>query len=159
MVRKLLLVRHATAGEADSDHARPLTPSGERDARHLGRWLLDHYPEIDLILYSTSLRTKTTAQVIAEELKILSVKENEELYESSVRTMLNLINNLPEENENVVLVAHNPTISYMADYLTSAPVTSMQPGSASIISFSNLDWNEISQNSGRFVEYYSPEDH
>lgn len=159
MVRKLFLVRHATAGDADKDHERTLTPSGERDARHLGRWLLDKYSEIDLILFSSAVRAKTTAEIISEELKILSLSENEEIYESSVRTMLKIVNELPEENENVVIVGHNPTISYFADFLTTSWLQTMHPGSAAILSFENMEWSEVSQNSGSIIEFYSPEDH
>lgn len=157
MFRNLILIRHAQAADASIDHERPLTAIGERDARYLGRWLKSKYEALDLILHSSALRAKSTAEIIGEELKISSLQEEEELYEASVRTMLDQVNALENDHSTVTIVAHNPTITYFADYLTSTDLPSMSPGSAVVLRFETSGWNEISQNTGTFLEFYSPE--
>jgi phosphohistidine phosphatase len=53
-----------------------------------------------------------------------------------------------------MIVGHNPTITFLADYLTSAPLESMETGSAVVITFDDLSWEEISQNTGNFLGYF-----
>ena len=84
------------------------------------------------------------------------VRLSEELYEASVRTFLSEINTIEEDKKCVIFVGHNPTITYLADYLTSAPMSNMDPGSAIVITFQKIAWSEVTQDSGSFVCYRSP---
>jgi phosphohistidine phosphatase len=98
-----------------------------------------------------------TIELIAGELKISLLYENDELYEASVRTFLNCINEISEEFENVLIVGHNPTITYVADFLSSTPIATMSPGSLIVLQFDNIEWNEISQNTADYLQNYLPE--
>lgn len=158
MLRTLLLMRHAQAGDAQTDFERPLTAIGERDARHVARWLLSAYPGIDHIYASSALRAMTTAKILAEELKISSLSKEDNLYEASVRTMLQLVNSVEDDHQIIVVVGHNPAISYLADYLTTKALPGLEAGSVAVIEFEDLSWSEISQSSGIFSTYQSPGD-
>lgn len=157
MVKKLYLVRHAEAANSTaSDFQRPLTAEGERVARHLGKWIDLQALEIDQIIASTALRAKTTAELINESLSKGNVKDDEELYEASVRTFLRCVNANSEENTNILMVAHNPAITYLAEYLTGSPIVNMEPGGMAIISFSGFDWGEVGEKTGSLDRYVSP---
>jgi phosphohistidine phosphatase len=151
-------MRHAQAGDAKSDFQRPLTAIGERDARHMARWLLANYPGIDHIYSSAAVRAVSTARIVAEELKISSMTEEKNLYEASVRTMLEQVNEVGDDHQMVVVVGHNPSISYLSDYLTSSPLPGMEAGSVVVIDFENLSWKEISKASGILKKYQAPRD-
>ncbi len=153
MIRTLHLIRHASAGEANSDFERPLTANGQRDATHLGYWILENYPEIDWVITSKAKRAISTAKNICEVLKINKLHADQDLYEAPIRIMLQKINELKNDHLKVILVGHNPTISYCADYLSASPAVSMEPGSMITLDFEDLDWNEISKGSGVFKEY------
>ena len=157
MVKKLYLVRHAKASNsAASDFQRPLTAEGERLARHLGKWIDQQEIVIDLIISSTALRAKTTAELINESLGKSNIKQDQELYEASVRTFLRSVNAISDEYGNAMMVAHNPAITYLAEYVTGAPMVGMEPGSMAMITFSELDWAEIGEKTGSLDRYLSP---
>ena len=60
--RTLILMRHATAGHqgASTDHGRPLTPEGVREAADAGDWIRHNLPPVDAVLCSTAVRTRQT---------------------------------------------------------------------------------------------------
>lgn len=157
MVKKLYLVRHAEAAHNTSDDfSRPLTPEGERVARHLGKWLDSHEINVDQLMCSTALRAKTTAELIDESLGKGSIALEPELYEASVRTFLRAINQISEEYNEVLVVAHNPAITYLAEYVSGQPLSNMEPGGIAILSFEKLAWEEVSEKNGYLVKYVSP---
>lgn len=156
MVNKLYLVRHAQAANSTgSDFQRPLTGEGERVARHLGKWMDQQELSIDLIISSTALRAKSTAAHIDESLGKGSIKEDPELYEASVRTFLRAVNGIPAECANVLMVAHNPAITYLAEYLTGSAVVGMEPGSLAMIKL-EVAWEEVGEKSGSLERYVAP---
>ncbi len=160
MERKLILVRHAQAGQGDSqkDFERNLTATGERDARHVARWLLENIDALDLILTSSAYRARQTADIIAEEFKASDILESlDELYEASVRNMIETIESLDSNQTTVLIVAHNPSITYVADYLSDEPIDGMSPGSVAVIQFTTPGWKNLAQNSGKLVLNISPE--
>jgi phosphohistidine phosphatase len=158
MSKQLILMRHAQAENpvGKEDHERTLTPEGERDARHMGRWLNTRFDNLDVIVTSTAFRAKQTAEIIAEEFRQNNItKFNADLYEASVRSMLEIIQGFQEDWKAVLLVGHNPTISYVSDYLISDPIEGMSPGTAVCLEF-NETWNKVDQGSGSFVFVQSP---
>ena len=160
MNRSLIIMRHAQAVNPglQSDFDRELTPTGERDARHIGKLIAENHDSIDRIISSTAVRALSTAQIIREQLGMENkIEEDEELYEASVRTALDVINNIESGYKKVILIGHNPTVSYLSDYLTSAPLEGMAPGSFIEIEFEGQAWKEIAQNTGTFLTYQSPE--
>lgn len=157
MVKKLYLVRHAEAANSTaSDFQRPLTAEGERVARHLGKWVDAEEIVVDQIIASTALRAKTTAELVNESLGKSSIKDDAELYEASVRTFLRSVNSISEECANAMMVAHNPAITYLAEYLTGQPVVNMEPGSMVIITFSDFEWSAVGEKTGTLDRYISP---
>ncbi|MEQ9300223.1 MAG: histidine phosphatase family protein [Cyclobacteriaceae bacterium] len=162
MVKTLLLIRHANAeqGERDSkDFDRHLTRLGNRNAAHAGKYLVKNKLMPDLLLCSKAIRAKETAEVVASQLKFTErhIRYHDDLYEASVRTLFAIVNDIEEKYERVAMIAHNPGLTYLADYLTSAPLGNMVPGSIVVVKFENMTWAEVSQNSGRLEDYIDPE--
>lgn len=161
MVKSLILMRHAQASDERSlsDFERPLTAIGVRDARHMGRWLKSESYMPDMIITSDALRAATTAEIISEELNLSGTLHSEhELYEASVRTALQVITQTEENHQTLLVVGHNPTLSYLSDYLSDRSFPGLQPASLVIIQFEGLSWIEIGEHSGKFISYCSPAD-
>ncbi len=161
MVKKLFLVRHAQAAESEQgmkDIERYLTRSGMREAVHTGMYLKRHKLTPDLIISSSALRAASTSQIIAEQLKYNQeeILVEPELYEASVRILLKIINELDVNCQSVLLVAHNPSISYFGELLTKEPIGSMETGSLVEVHFPMDSWKEVSQNTGKFIRYVTP---
>ncbi len=162
MKRHLILVRHAQSRPAEPgqrDIERELTDSGLRDASRLGRYLYVKKAIPDKILTSHALRATQTAQYIAEQLRLeyAQVKETEDLYEASVRTLLGTIAGLDPSIYSVLIIGHNPAISHLCEHLSEEELGSMSSGSMIRLSFANLNWDELSKGTGIIIDNKSPD--
>ena len=161
-MKKLYLLRHARAEERQSgqkDSERQLTPIGLQNATRMGINFRNRHIQFDIILTSPADRAFFTASLIAEQLKFETsrIHINDEIYEASVRTLLQVVNNLKDEWNNVLIVGHNPTITYLAEYLTDKAIGNITTCGVVLISFETSSWAEITQNSGELVNYEYPE--
>lgn len=162
MKKTVFLVRHAQAAEPEIDQKdidRPLTASGMRDAGHTGRYLFQNYENPEIIYASTATRARETAELIAEQLKYdrSGIAFSEDLYEASVRTLMTLINEVPARYHSVLVISHNPSLTYLAEYLSKSDVPNMQPGSVCILEFEGLSWDAIGEGTGYFKVYEYPQ--
>jgi len=159
MKRSLFLLRHSYSDPPGdvSDFKRNLTMKGLNSVRALGRKLGEEDFNPDLIISSDAIRAEDTAINLAEELGISEqvISYDRKLYEASVRELMEIINEVEEPARTVLLIGHNPMISFFGEYLTGKGFAGMEPCGLVTITFEN-SWNEISQGSGSFVSYYHP---
>ena len=161
MVKKLFLARHAQASETEpgiKDIDRFLTRTGQREAMYVGMFMKKHDIIPDLIISSTAQRAMTTAKIVAEQLKypVEEILEEPEMYEASVRIFLRMINELDVNCQQVMMVGHNPTVTYLAELLTGAVIGNIEPGGVVEIHFANDSWKEVSQHTGTLIQYKTP---
>ena len=161
MAKNLFLVRHAKSdwsipGQKDFD--RELNVRGNNDAPRMGRKLHDLGLKPDLIISSPANRAKHTAELIAEQLKYDtdSIILDEEVYEASVRSLLAVINNLPNNCNEVIIVGHNPTFTYIAEYLTKKNLDNIPTCGVVHILFEIDSWNEVSEGNGHLQLFIFP---
>ncbi|MCF6359687.1 MAG: histidine phosphatase family protein [Cyclobacteriaceae bacterium] len=158
MSKKLFFVRHAKTEESSNekrDFDRVLTNRGLQDATRLGKYYHSKNTKLDQVLSSDAARAYATAELIASQVgyELSRIHINHEIYEASVRTLLQLVNNLKDEWESVMIVGHNPPINYLSEYLSGADIGHMNTGSCAVITFEADSWTEIGQNSGDLKEY------
>ena len=160
MEKNLLLIRHATAEDVTNssmvrDIERELTSRGIMESAKMGKYLKDSGIIADAINCSPATRTFVTANLIAEQLKFdtESVIKSNGLYGSGPRGYLALLNGINENLNTVIIVGHNPDISFFADYLTKDDCGGeMEKATVIYLKFEELRWSEISQKSGSLVE-------
>ena len=160
MRKKLYLIRHAYAEDTNGkrDFDRRLTHQGQSTVRALGRHLINQNFNPDIILCSSSERTKETAVNLVEELEINEqvVKYEDVIYNASVRELLAVLSEISEDHLSVAIIGHNPTITFFGEYLSGAVIGNMEPGGIVTIELSKLKWAEVSQGTGIFESYYHP---
>ena len=154
-MKKLILFRHAEAENAfssNTDFDRRLTEKGMNDAVRVAKDMMHHEPRIDKVYHSSSVRTTMTAEVMAGVMKINQelLIPVEELYNASVGKMLEIVNKLDSDAEVVLLVGHNPSISYLAEYLDQSmeQAISFSPANGAGIAFELDTWEAVSQSLG-----------
>lgn len=121
----LVLVRHAKSdwGSPDlADHDRPLNARGDRDAPSMAARLAATGYRPDAILASTALRARTTAAAFAAELGVEGVLDPE-LYGASADTLWRIA--VASGAASVLIVAHDPGLSVLAERLSGGAVTHM----------------------------------
>ncbi|MBT1688532.1 SixA phosphatase family protein [Dawidia soli] len=162
MPRYLYLLRHAHTAEkhpGQNDLERTLSSTGVKQALLIGRYLHQQQTPLDSILCSTADRAHATAGLIADALKVDTDKviPQEELYEASTRTFFAFVAGLEDDQHHVMCVGHNPTISYLAEFLTGSEIGDMVPAGLAVIRFNLLSWRDISQGNGSLENYLTPE--
>lgn len=120
-MRKLLLLRHATAERArprEIDHERALTREGRRQAKAIGKKLAELGEAIELVLSSDSLRTRQTWDSVAPELTSRpEVRFLPSLFEA--HDYLPIIKAEGRRAQSILVIGHNPTIQATALELAS----------------------------------------
>jgi len=162
MKRFLILVRHAKSRQAEpgqKDLDRELTESGYQQASRLGRYLYLQELIPEKIFTSHALRALDTAQLIGEQLKLepFQIEKNEELYEASVRTLLSQIHGLDTSLKSVLIIGHNPAITHLCEHLSKDEIGNLPSGSMVLLSFVNLNWNELDKGTGFLEEIKFPD--
>jgi phosphohistidine phosphatase len=156
-MKKLLLIRHAKA-EKDSkprDIDRPLKYIGIQDARFMADRLKDNSIIPQYIVTSPALRTKTTAEIFAEQLSLPDPVIDRSIYEASQQTLLDVINKLPKKYDFVAIVGHNPGIAYVLYHLTGQ-IKDVHTCTVAVIDFESDDWAAVSGETGKLSYFSAP---
>lgn len=160
MTRVLHLLRHAQSAErqhSQHDRDRDLTTQGMKEAAIMGHHLKKNDFDVDLVVTSVAKRAQDTASQIHGILNLNNdVKVVEDLYEASVRTLLSIINSLDNEYKHVIVIGHNPYLSYFAEYLSKAEVGSMATCGLATLRFDITSWQEVSEGMATLDNYIYP---
>jgi phosphohistidine phosphatase len=114
-MHQLHLLRHAKSSrdEGVEDRERPLSRRGRDEARRIGETLPAALGALDLVLCSTALRTRQTAELaLAGFRPSLRILFEEELYLASDEVLLRRLRRIG--GGNVLLIGHNPGLYDLA---------------------------------------------
>ncbi|MET9084763.1 SixA phosphatase family protein [Streptomyces sp. NPDC090075] len=120
--RRIVFFRHAKADWPQvTDHERPLADRGRMDAAVAGRRLADSGITFDLALCSTSVRTRETWKLAVHELahRPKTVYE-ERVYEASPGELIAVLNEVPDDAKDVILIGHNPGVHGVTEILAGS---------------------------------------
>ena len=152
-MKTFVIARHAKSDWSTglNDHDRPLNGRGKEDAPRMGRALLDVGYSADLIISSTAVRAKTTAEAVAREIGYHStIRLEHKIYEGGHGMLAGLLQSLPDSVDNVMLFGHNPILEQLVAYLLQMrgaiviPTSGMVCLEASINNWSSLTPGECS---------------
>ncbi|MFI2639435.1 SixA phosphatase family protein [Streptomyces sp. NPDC018610] len=121
--RRIVLFRHAKADWPQvTDHERPLAERGRKDAPVAGRKLADTGISFDLALCSTATRTRETWKLAVHELLPHRPKTvyEERIYEASPGELIAVLNETPDDIQNVILIGHNPGVQGVTEVLAGS---------------------------------------
>jgi phosphohistidine phosphatase len=138
---RLVLVRHAKSdwGRADlDDHERPLNDRGMRDAPVMARRLADDGFRPDVILSSTAVRARTTAEAFAAALAT-AVDLDPELYGAPAATLLRRA--ARSRADSVVVVAHDPGMTVLAERLSGGGIGHMPTCAVALFEWDRDSWD------------------
>ncbi|MEO6498771.1 MAG: histidine phosphatase family protein [Mucilaginibacter sp.] len=156
-MKKLLLIRHskATHESGFDDFERPLTHSGMQDAALMAERLKARSVIPELLVSSPALRTLSTANIFSQHFPIPKAQTVKAIYDASETTLLQVINEFPDDANFIGLVGHNPGISQILYYLTGS-VHDMDTSGVALIEFKADSWAEVSGDTGKLISYDSP---
>jgi phosphohistidine phosphatase len=163
----IVVVRHAKSSWDDpalADHDRPLAPRGRRAVQ----LLRDHLEQLelrpDLVLCSSSRRTRETLEGIRPALGgHADVQIDRELYAADAEELLERLQGLDDHVTCVVLIGHNPGVADLTEALVGhgdpiarKRVTDKFPTAAvATLSFTD-DWSRLHPASATLDGYWQP---
>lgn len=139
---QLALARHAKSDWADSsidDHDRPLNDRGRRDAPDVATRVLRTGVRPELILTSTALRARTTAEHFAEVFDA-EVREDSDLYLASGDRILEIAR--AGGAAEMMIVAHDPGMSELVSALAGREVR-MPTAAVAVFTWESGDWDAV----------------
>lgn len=149
-MKTLYLVRHAKSDWNNpelKDIERHLNERGYSDANQVSQ---QFSKTTDLIITSPAIRAISTALIFARNLnyKANKIIIKQELYETSVKDYLEVLQSIDNQFETILLFGHNPTISNFADSLTKSLPMEMPTCAIAGISFNTTEWKDIKSKTG-----------
>ncbi|GGY57177.1 SixA phosphatase family protein [Streptomyces omiyaensis] len=166
--RRIVLLRHAKADWGqETDHERPLAERGRKDAPVAGRRLARSGIPFDLVLCSTAARTRETWKLAVHELpeRPRTVYE-ERIYEASLGELIALLNEVPEDVSDVLVVGHNPGVHALADALAGEAEgdalarmnrSGFPTAAYAVLAFTGT-WKSVEHGVARLVDFWTPHD-
>lgn len=135
------------------------------DASIAGRRLAETGIEVDLALCSTASRTRETWKLAVHELphRPRTVYE-ERLYDASLGELIALLNETPDDVNDLLVIGHNPGMHALADALAGkaepdalARMTkSGFPTAALAVIGVSGSWKSLEHGVGTLLEYWAP---
>jgi phosphohistidine phosphatase len=166
-MRALYLLRHAKSAWDDpalEDHDRPLAARGRRAARAMARHFRDLGADPELILCSSSERTRETLDLLMPGFAAAPIVAVERgLYLAGAEAMLARLRKVEDRVERVLLIGHNPGLHELALLLAEAggaklraPLARKFPTAALANYAIGSGWSALGPETARLVAYVTP---
>jgi phosphohistidine phosphatase len=161
-MRTLYLLRHAKSSWKDAtlrDFDRPLKGRGRHAAEQIGQVLAQEKLSSALVISSPAVRARETTELVLESAGLkLKPQFEERIYEADVRTLLAVVQAIPDSSATAILVGHNPGFENLLSYLTGDH-RHMPTCALAKIEFDAASWSEVSQEeTGRLEMFVTPKE-
>jgi len=159
-MKTLLILRHAKSSWKDEeldDHERPLNKRGLNDAPRMGEVMKEHDLVPELILSSSAVRARLTAQLVAEHCGYEGeIGGGRELYSFASGDYLDALEKVDDGYARVMVVGHNPGLEELAEWLTGV-YTSLPTATLAVLRLDINHWSELEEGGvGELVQVFRP---
>ena len=159
-MRTLLVLRHAKSsrkGTGVSDHDRPLTKRGERDAPRVGQLLRLQRLSPGAIVSSTAKRARRTADEVAQSSTFDGLIQLEpRLYLADAESIVDVVQCSDAGTKRVMVVGHNPGLEDLVARLTGREVH-LPTAALAQIALPIDQWTDLRLSTdGRLVNLWRP---
>src|SRR5918995_1895943 len=122
-MKTLLLLRHAKSSLIEptvSDSMRALTYQGKEDVYIIGNLLKNKKLISDIIICSNAKRAVDTSKLIAEYVNYHDeIHLSKLLYQITAKDYIKVVSEIPDKNDMVLLVGHNPILENLVEIITA----------------------------------------
>lgn len=158
-MKTLVLARHAKSSwdhPGMSDFQRPLNQRGLGDAPIMAERLRLSTIELQRVISSDAVRALETAEAYASVMTPgRAVRTEHVLYLATGHEILKFLQSLPEQEDSVMIVGHNPGMSEALGQLAGS-FYDMPTCSYGVLQFDTEHWQSISSTTGRLLAYDFP---
>ncbi len=160
-MKTLYLLRHAKSdwnSDYSADHNRPISKRGIRAATNIGKYAFENKIRPDIIMCSSSRRTRETIALVSENAQWSDIKINFEdsLYLARTETALGVIRAAPQSIDSLLLVGHQPWTGAVASRLLGGKTIDVPTACFIGIQLDLDDWSFAGSNPGKLVMHVLP---
>lgn len=161
-MRTLSLLRHAKSGwsiNGISDFERPLKKRGYKDILTMSsRFNANAYRKPDLVMTSPATRALTTARLFCENIDFPKedIQQRYDIYECNTVDLYQLLSNSASHCEHILLVGHNPSITYFAIELCQLHTTNVPTTGLVNMSLAIDNWSQLKAGCGSLINFDYP---
>jgi phosphohistidine phosphatase len=145
-MKTLLLMRHGKSSwkEKDlKDRKRPLSKRGRRNAPQMGKLLIEKELVPQLILTSSALRARQTADLLAEASGYQGeIREIDDLYMAEADEILDVVKDAPNGLERIMVIGHNPGMESLLPMLTGN-IEALPTAAIAYLALPVDDWKKV----------------
>jgi phosphohistidine phosphatase len=160
-MRILYLLRHAKSSWNDPtlrDFDRPLKKRGREAAERIGERMALEALSNPLVICSPAVRTRETAEVFLANAKLrVEPRFDERIYEASLRELVEIITEIPDDKEVAIMIGHNPGFEELLSFLTGEH-RRMPTCALAKIRFGDVSWNEVRAGEGSLEWFIAPKE-
>jgi phosphohistidine phosphatase len=140
------------------DFDRPLKERGRKAAKDVGERLAAEKLKNPLVLCSPAVRTRQTAEIVLDSSKVKADKRfDERIYEASLRDLLQVIAEIPDDASVAILIGHNPGMEELLAFLTGE--SSRMPTCAlAKIKLDVVSWKDVKAGEGSLEWFITPKE-
>jgi phosphohistidine phosphatase len=151
--KRLILLRHAKSSWENPglrDFERPLSPRGERDAPRMGILLRERGFCPRAVISSDAVRARLTIELVAAEIgfPVVDIRYSNDLYHASPARLLHTLEDLAPQDDEVMLVGHNPGMTELANQLSDARLDNLPTCGIICISGAAANWRAMAREPG-----------
>jgi phosphohistidine phosphatase len=162
-MRTLYLMRHGKSSWDNhdlEDFNRPLNKHGKKDTHLMAEFFLKEQITFDHIFSSPALRAITTANIIAEEMHfpIKNISSDRRIYEAGVETLLEVIGEVDSMYKSVLLIGHDPGLSWLACYFGNEEHVSLPTCGVYAVNLKTDTWKGLTNTESYKLFFEFPKD-
>jgi phosphohistidine phosphatase len=162
-MKSILVLRHAKSSRKDpdlTDHDRPLNKRGKRDAPRMGRLLKKENLVPDIIISSTAMRARATAEVVAKASGYKGdITFSRSLYAAGPQAYIDALHDLSDDHVRALVIGHYPGLEELVEMLTGE-IHLMPTCSLAYVKLRIGKWIERDYKiKGNVAEIWRPPDH
>lgn len=156
-MKTLYILRHGQKNSTnpdDYDYDIKLSNKGIEDSKLIGKKLFEEGIKPDLIVSSPAFRAKTTAEIVAKELKYnKNIMYNEVIYQAFLNEIIETITYTFDTVDTLMIIGHNPALTALAITFTEFN-EELDMANAVRIDFNCNSWTAIDKSNAKLVEVF-----
>ena len=145
-MKKLIIIRHCKSSWSDlslNDFDRPLNNRGVQDGNLMSKELSKKIDNVDLLISSSSKRTRLTADFFIKLIKINKISFIDDLYHSSSENIISKLKKISNTHESIMVIGHNPGLTDLVNKLTSINLYNLPTCGVAIVNLNIKNWDLI----------------
>lgn len=138
------------------DFDRPLNDRGRESAELIGKHLAAEKLTDPLLICSPAVRARETAELVLKNANVRAEERfDERIYEASLRDLMQVVSEIPDDEQVVIMIGHNPGFEELLAFLTGE-ARRMPTCALAKIKFDIASWRDVKTGEANLEWFISP---